>query len=389
MQQPLFCEAGIAGLETSDDQSQLPYWLALTQVPGLGPRSVAALLAAMSTPEEIWAAPASRLKEVLKARHKEAVIEAWQQLKQALNPIYLLETYQSLGIQILPITHPDYPPLLKQIYDPPVVLFVRGRVAALTGKTLAFVGTRKMTAYGQQVTETVIGDLKPVGPVIVSGLAAGIDGVAHQAALNHQLTTVAVFGCGIDQIFPAHHQGLAKRILEAGGALVSEYGLGVPANKGTFPQRNRIVAGLCYATVVVEGDIGSGALITAKLAMEENRTVFAVPGNIFSPVSRGPNQLIQQGATALTSAEQLLTDLHWSGADRLCVGNPKLLESASQEGLTDDQKSLLKRIDYEPTTVESIQQRCVWPIEKVRQTLTLLEIEGLIRPHPGGKVSRN
>ncbi len=367
-------------------ENQLPYWLALTQIQGLGSRSILRLMDYLKTPQAVWEASEKLWNESLKARNKKAVIEKWQHVKQTLIPEQLLETYQNLNIKILPISHSDYPPLLKQIYDPPAVLFVRGGIEALTGKTLAFVGTRKMTPYGQQVTENLITGLKPVNPVIVSGLALGVDGVAHRTALQQDLKTVAVFGCGIDQIFPASHQRLAKQVLENDGALVSEYGLGVSGQSWMFPKRNRIVAGLSYGTVVIEGPKTSGAMITAKLANEENRTVFALPGNIYSPNSAGPHQLIQQGATMLTSAADILKELNWQQSNRISNTVPD--ESTSSFNLTDEQKAILKLIDYEPTTIESIQQRSLLPIQKIRQIVGLFEIEGLVVPHPGGQVSR-
>ncbi len=317
------------------------------------------------------------------------MVEAWKSAQKRVDPVQLLEMYANLGIQVVPYQSPNYPPLLGEIYAPPLILYVRGNLKALTGKTLGFVGTRKSSAYGEQVVQRMIQDLVSAHPHIISGLAAGVDGIAHQQALNYHLPTVAVFGCGIDQIFPKRHERLAKNILEAGGALVSEYGLGVSGSKSTFPQRNRIIAGLSYGVVVVEGGVRSGSLITARYALEEGRSVFAVPGNIFSPGSQGPLKLIQEGAVLLKTPDDIFQELNWLAPEKKSKSNNKEeIQKESLSSLSEEQLQLLAGIDFEPTAIEQLQEKVGFSAAKINTLLTMLELEGQIVQLPGANVCR-
>lgn len=300
----------------------------------------------------------------------------------------LLAPYEEKGIHLIPLTADTYPPMLRQIHDPPVLLFVQGNPRALVGKTLAFVGTRRVSEYGKKVTDHLIQGLKGTGLCVVSGLAQGVDGLAHQAALKYQLPTVAVFGCGLDVIYPRNHKDLARAIVETGGALVSEYPLGTPPTQFTFPQRNRIVAGLSYGVVVVEGNIKSGSLITARLALEENRQVYTVPGNLFSPGSEGPHHLLKQGAVPVTEGPEILEDLNWIKPPETNSADITTSSREIEASLSEPERKTLACIGYDPTAIEHVQQKSGFSAPQVAQALTMLELNGLVVMLPGAKVCR-
>ena len=284
--------------------------------------------------------------------------------------------------------------MLREIHNPPVMLFVKGNVNALTGRTLAVVGTRYATDYGRTITAHLVQGLHEAGlrdAVIISGLAAGIDSCAHWAALEHGFLTTAVFGCGLDVIFPTGNKRLAAEILDRNGALVSEYPLGIGTSSFTFPQRNRIVAGLSYGVVVGEGGAKSGALITARLAAEEGRSVFAVPGNVLSPMSQGPVALLRSGAIAVASAADILEDLRWVvSPERQQQQRLLLIDNAAE--LSETEQKLLALIAYDPVALDSVfiqaAERLKLPSAEVNTLLTTLELEGCVKLLPGACVCR-
>ncbi len=373
-------------IETAVHERELACLLALNALPGVGARSLLKLLGAAGSAESIWTAGLAPWRSVLPGATAQRAMDGWEALHKNLDPEALLAGYRAMGIHLVDVRTDAYPALLRQIYDPPVVLYVRGNPDVLTGKTLAFVGTRRMSAYGRQVTQRLIEDLALAGPVIISGLAAGIDGVAHQAALDQGLLTVAVFGCGVDRIFPTRHEKLARDILDAGGALISEYPPGTPGDKFTFPQRNRIIAGLSHGVVVVEGSLKSGALITARAAMEEGRSVFAVPGNIFSPGSQGPFSLIRDGAVPLGEAVHILQELRW--VDPATVRGDSPESSPVAQNLNPDEETVLRHIEYEPMAIEQLHRRLNWGAARIGQALTMLELAGRVVQLPGAKICR-
>lgn len=214
-------------------------------------------------------------------------------------------------IKAITIKDPEYPKLLKETFNPPTNMYVRGNYKILNKPGIAIVGTRKNTAYGERATDNIAGELAKSGFVIISGLALGIDTIAHKSALKNNGVTIAVLGSSIDgqSIYPKENLKLAEEIIASGGAVISEYPSPTPPTKYTFPQRNRIVSGLSEATLVIEAPERSGALITARYALEQNREVFAVPGDIFSENSIGTNNLIKQGAKPITSAKEIISSL--------------------------------------------------------------------------------
>jgi DNA processing protein len=379
------------------------YLRALQEIDGLGRTTLTRLLLAAGTPEQLWEASSGFLTEHLSP----AKARAFEKRRDAgLSDDWLL-VLENTGMIALPCTDPRYPPLLREIHQPPFLLYIKGNLEAVTGKTLAVVGTRKASEYGKQSTDKLIRALRPANPTIISGLAAGIDTEAHWAAIRQELPTVAVFGCGLDIIYPSTNRTLSQAILTHGGAWVSEYPLGMQPNRATFPQRNRIVAGLSQGVLVIEGDVKSGAMITAKLGLEEGRSIFAVPGNIFSSGSQGPVQLLRQGAIPVTHGEDILKELSgWSPSTSskaaLSVTNrtesekiaPGLspLPDPSQDlvlaALEPSERALLDRIPYDPLAIEALGLQLGWPSARINETLTLLELEGLIVQLPGAQVCR-
>lgn len=372
--------------QTDSTDLELLYWEALTSLEGFGHKTWMALLAKAGSAEGIWNASDALIKEALPQKKQELI---FKRRDIPLNEAWL-NRHRELSIQVIAYPDSNYPPLLKEIHDPPGLLYVKGALSALTSKTIAVVGTRNASEYGRQVTEKLIRELVPASATIISGLASGIDTVAHWTALQSGLLTVAVFGCGLDIIAPSANRRLSQEIIAQGGALVSEYKLGTQASKYTFPQRNRIVAGLSHGVLVVEGDIKSGALITAKLGLEEGRSVFAVPGNIYNSGSQGPLYLIQNGAVPVSCGQDILRELQWwlpSGKSQPDL-NAAQATVENFTALSDVEKQVLGGISYDPVSVENLSQTTGLPFAKINEILTLLELEGLIVLMPGAKVCR-
>lgn len=369
------------------DTETLSYWVALSTTL-LNAQTLQRALTQLGGPKAVWLASERALSQALKPKQVEKIVES----RKTINPETVLSLYDRAGIQAISLDDPAYPELLKTIHDPPIVLYVKGSLAALKEKTLAVVGTRTYTDYSERVIENFMAQIRPFQPCIVSGLAAGVDTLAHQAALTHGLKTVAVFGTGIDMIFPTKNETLAQAIVEDGGALISEFPIGTPGSVFTFPLRNRIIAGLSTGTLVVEGGVKSGALITARCALEENRQVFAVPGSIYNPMSQGPNHLIAQGAIPVWGGEQIAQALNWPSLQKMNAEKQLTMMDFSQElqGLSPQQHQLLHSIGYEATPIELIQSKNPeLAVHALNTELTMLELAGLIRALPGSKFSRN
>ena len=366
------------------------YLKAILDVPGLGSVTARKLLAAFGELSTLWEAPTEAIRPYLR---KDQLNALNTRREQGLSTDWL-ECYGASGIQVLALTDSAYPPLLREIHQAPLLLYVQGNPDCLSGHTLAFVGTRKASEYGKTVTQKLVSELKPADVVVISGLAAGIDTCAHWAAVQAGLPTVAVFGCGLDVIYPNTNRGLCQEILAGGGALVSEYPLGTPPTQYTFPQRNRIVAGLSHGVLVVEGDVKSGALITARLAVEEGRSVYAVPGNLFRPGSQGPHHLIKTGATPVTEGSDMLNDLAWwQGQSPIERKNKDLPRQHAPQPesllhLSEEEGELLEAIPYDALPIENLTTLTRFPSAKISELLTLLELEGVIVLLPGAKVCR-
>jgi DNA processing protein len=282
------------------------------------------------------------------------------------------------GIEAVTLSDAEYPPLLKEIYAPPPVIFRRGTLLPDDQLALAVVGTRSASAYGRLVTERFVSALVDNGVTIVSGLARGIDAVAHRVALQNGGRTLAVLGSGVDTIYPSEHRGLADAIL-ANGALLSEYGPGTKPERDNFPARNRLIAGMTRGTLVVEAGEVSGALITARMALEQNREVFAVPGNVTSTASTGTNALIRHGEAKLVArVEDILEELN----PDLVAEQLRLVDLLPDNEL---ESALLRALSAEPLHVDDLSRATSLPVATVSSTLTMLEMKGSVK-HAGGMV---
>ena len=291
--------------------------------------------------------------------------------------------------QLLAATDPDYPELLRQSPDAPGVLYVRGDVSLLAEPQLAMVGSRNPTAGGRATAREFAASFARLGLGITSGLALGIDAACHEGALAGGGITVAVLACGLDTIYPAEHVGLAQRI-EASGALVSEFPPGTQPLPAYFPQRNRIIAGLAHGTLVVEAAQRSGSLITARLAGNAGREVFAIPGSIHNPLARGCHALLRQGAKLVERVDDVLAELKISLSDQLLADQKSTPVAAPHEGPALDKayEILLDALAFEPASVDSLIDRTGLNSESIASMLLILELGGHVAPHPGGRYSR-
>jgi DNA processing protein len=318
--------------------------------------------------KEAWAASSGDLSASgLDPKTVDAIVEG----RPAVSPDRELERLEKLGVQVLMIDDPAYPSHLREIYDPPLLLYVLGQMLREEEPAITIVGTRRITAYGRELAQRFTRELSRQGVNIVSGLARGADAVAHQVALETGGRTTAAQACGLDQVYPAAHASLARRIAEQ-GAIISDYPLGTRPKPEYFPRRNRILAGLTMVTLVVEAPEKSGALITARCANEEGRQVLAVPGGILSPASRGTNRLIQDGAKPVLELSDLLEEMDLQVAVRQ-------LPIPGLDPADGTETALLQFISAEPTHIDELCRASDMPTATVGSTLALMELKGLVR----------
>jgi len=344
------------------------YWVGFNLVRGIGAARMQALINHFGDVVSAWHAPGETLRA---AGLSSKIVENFLQMRSSVDLEKVWQGIQAKDIQVLTWDDPEYPVRLKEIELPPPVLYVRGGLLPEDEWAIAIVGTRRLTPYGRQVTTEIAGMLARSGISVVSGLARGIDGVAHKAALEAGGRTLAVLGNGVDRIYPPEHRLLAGEILRH-GALLSDYAPGTPPDGLNFPPRNRIIAGLSLAVVVVEAGESSGALITATFAADQGRDVFAVPGSITAPQSQGTNRLIQQGARPLLDPGEVLEALNLTRAQMHRSARRELPANATEQRLL----SVLSQV---PVHVDEISRQTDLPIEKVTATLTMLELKGLAR----------
>jgi len=365
--------------------NELKYWVALSRVQGIGPRRFAILESHFGSIENAWAGSRPDLVAAgLDARSADAIVDA----RKSIDVDAEWERLEREGLTAVHLRSADYPALLREIHDPPPVLYVRGELSPLDDRTVAVVGSRAATPYGREMARRISSGLAVSGVSVLSGLARGIDGIAHRAALDAGGKTVAVMGGGLDTIYPLEHAELARSIVESGGALVTEYALGMRPQAEHFPRRNRVISGLSRGVVVVEGDMKSGALLTVRWALDQDREVFAVPGSVLSPKSSGPNWLIQQGARLITGHEDILEELNLAVATAGKNGNSEaesalegvdiLARENNQEGADGRILALMVRADG-PMQVDEITRSLGLPAPEVSSSLTLLELRGAIR----------
>ncbi len=294
----------------------------------------------------------------------------------------LIEELEEQRTEVLCFTHEEYPALLKEIYDPPVVLFYRGRLELLNKEAFAVVGTRRPTRYGRNAAAHLTAELVQAGLVIVSGMARGIDTVVHQTVLEHGGDTIAVLGCGVDRVYPAENRELHHAVGER-GLLLSEYPPGTEPEAGNFPRRNRIISGLSRGVLVVEAAERSGALITAWLALDQNREVFAVPGPIFAQASQGTNNLIRQGAKLVTRAEDILEEF-----ETFRLGKSKA-QTRLSIALPMEQQQVWDKLSENPIHVDDLAEELGISTFTLLGTLLEMELAGLVKQLPGKQFVRS
>lgn len=342
---------------------------AFNSIPNVGAVTLRTLKNHFGSYETAWQANPAEL-ETLGLR--EDILRAILWKKPSLHPDQEMAKLVRENIWLVAAEDPNFPPLLREIPSPPVVLYGRGDIKILEAKPLlAVVGTRKPTQYGLEATTVFVRELTEAGVTIVSGLALGIDARSHETALENKGKTIAVLGSGVDHnsIFPSENRGLARRILETGSIIISEYAPTTPALKEHFPARNRIISGLSQGVLVVEAREKSGALITARLALDQNREVFALPGSIFSLASAGPNQLIKQGAKAVVAVQDIFEELG--------IDYNKAREEES--GLLDEKERLLLELLAEPLGVDLIKEKSGLETSTIIASLSLLELKGRVK----------
>ncbi len=384
--------------------AELAPWLRLTLIDGIGGESQRSLLKAFGLPEAIFAASPATLEQavggVISRRLLAATVEAEARtLDTAISAA--LDWAQQAGNAILTLADPAYPQALLECADPPTLLYVKGHVELLNRPMLAMVGSRNATAQGERDAEAFARHLASAGLTIVSGLALGIDAAAHRGALDSRAGTVAIIGTGADRLYPARNADLGRQIAER-GAIVSEFPLGTPAVASNFPRRNRLIAGLAKGTLVVEAAPKSGSLITARLAAESGREVFAIPGSIHAPQSKGCHQLIRQGAKLVETAQDVLEELRWDSCGELradsagkqTANGPQALATsghdpqvgAGETAIAQDpqHEQVLTALGHAPCSVEALLQRCCLTAPELLAILLSMELAGKVKQHPGG-----
>jgi DNA processing protein len=359
---------------------ELAAWLRLLGTPGVGIDSARKLLAAFGPPEAVFQQERPALHAVVGPRLAQALLTPPDDLAATIEAT----THWLAGgsnRHLLSLDDPRFPHELLQMADPPLMLYVLGQIDTLQHpQRLAIVGSRNPTPQGEQNARQFAQALGEAGVCVVSGLALGVDGAAHEGALAGGAPTLAVVGTGLDRVYPKRHLALAHKIAEQ-GALISEYPLGTPPLPGNFPRRNRLIAGLSQGTLVVEAALQSGSLITARLAAEQGREVFAIPGSIHAPQSRGCHALIRQGAKLVESAQDILEDL------RITTPTAQVTPTPVGDPLVDPE-GLLKAMGYDPVSLDALQARTGLDTATLQARLLELELQDAVARLPGGLLQR-
>lgn len=369
------------------EREELGAWLRLTLTPGLGDTSARRLLAAFGPPEGLYTQTPQALQAVLTPAQAAALLQPPEGWTALLDSTWAWLQAEPVSRAVVALGDAAYPKTLLNIEDPPLLLYLSGRLDLPldSSRSLAIVGSRNPTPQGALNARQFAMALAEQGQTIVSGLALGIDGAAHEGALAgargaDRLATVAVVGTGADRVYPKSHHALAHRISEH-GLIVSEYPLGTPPLAANFPRRNRLIAGLSNATLVVEAALQSGSLITARLAVEQGKEVFAIPGSIHATQSRGCHALIRQGAKLVESAQDVLEDLPgWAAGI-----SPAPAASAPMDPDPDD---VLQALGMDPVSLDALQARTGLDIARLQARLMALELEGQVARLPGGLLQR-
>jgi DNA processing protein len=356
---------------TTPDDAAL--WVGLSLIPGLGGQGYRELLSRFGTPEQIYATAYADLRQATSEKIA-------GHIKAGPDPDAIaaaLMWLQAPNHHLITLADRDYPKALLEIADPPPLLYGMGNLDLLNVPTLAIIGSRNATPQGEKTAEDFACALSEAGYCIVSGMALGIDGAAHRGALRGRASTIAAVGTGLDIVYPARHRELAHQIAEH-GLLISEFPIGTPSMAQNFPRRNRIISGLSRGCLVVEANMKSGSLITARLAAEQGREVFAIPGSIHSPVAKGCHQLIKQGAKLVDSIHDILEEL----------GGTSVVGAASIPTTPETVHPLLQHIGHDPVGIDVLAERSGLTGENLSAMLMMLELEGKVAPLPGGRYQR-
>jgi DNA processing protein len=357
-------------------------WITLNLIPGVGPRSFLKLLSHFRSPEKILSAKEGELAEILGQNRETAQrIVNYRDVVDIEKEMNLIEQYD---VTVITLEDDRYPLRLAEIYEPPILLYVRTALLEKDKNSVAIVGTRRASTYGKEVAERLAGELAQRGVTVVSGMAEGIDTAAHKGAIKAGGRTIAVLGCGVDVVYPAANKRLMQDIISHGCA-ISEFPMSCPARAGNFPRRNRIMSGLTLGTVVVEGDSHSGALITARCAAEQGREIFAVPGNVNWHRTDGPHALIKDGAKLTETANDIIEEIerHLEVEPHVEKAEPLLPPARADVSLSDIEKLVLGSLSEEPVHIDGIADRCAVSAAETMSALTLLELKGLATQLPG------
>lgn len=375
---------------------ELGAWLRLVLTTGVGPESARRLLAAFGEPQALFAQTETALCQVVSAKQAQALrIMPGGCAELTQDTLDWLQAANEPGRCVITLGDADYPAPLLDIPDPPLMLYALGQITQLATlraeRALAMVGSRNPTPQGAENARAFACSLAASGLTVVSGLALGVDGAAHEGALQGatkgQLATIAVVGTGLDRVYPRQHRELAHRITQ-NGLILSEYPLGTPPLSPNFPRRNRLISGLSQATLVVEAALQSGSLITAKQALEQGRDVMAIPGSIHSAQAKGCHALIKQGAKLVESAQDVLEELRLPAPDAqqaLDLPAPTQEDALSDH---DPQRALLRAMGHDPVGLDALQARCGWPTAQLQAQLLELELMGQVGRLPGGLFQR-
>lgn len=370
----------------SEDISEKSLWISLSSIHGVGTQTFCQLLKTFGSPANIYAASYSQLKEVVSDKIAAAITQGVNEEALTDSLHWLSQTNNHL----VTLADVHYPKALLEITDPPPVLYAKGNLALLNQPSIAIVGSRNASVQGEKNAEAFAYDLCGYGLCIVSGLALGIDGAAHRGALKANGATIAVVGTGLDIVYPAKHRDLAHQIVER-GLIISEFALGTPSKPQNFPKRNRIISGLSLGCLVVEANLQSGSQITARLAAEQGREVFAIPGSIHSPMSKGCHQLIKQGAKLVDCLQDIVEDLGLNLGLNSGLTNGLNLDSAASDASEQHNTKnnpLLDLMGFEPMLLESLVRLSSLTVSEVSSMLMLLELEGRVTSIAGGQYQK-
>ena len=372
----------------SEEIVEKSLWISLSFVHGVGTQTFCQLLKEFGSPSNVYAASGKQLKEVVSDKIAAEIMKGVDEEALADSLNWLSQTNNHL----VTLADPDYPKALLEIADPPPVLYAKGNLALLNQPSIAIVGSRNASVQGEKNAEAFANGLCGYGLCIVSGLALGIDGAAHRGALNANGATIAVVGTGLDIVYPAKHRDLAHQIVER-GLIISEFALSTPSKPQNFPKRNRIISGLSLGCLVVEANLQSGSQITARLAAEQGREVFAIPGSIHSPMSKGCHQLIKQGAKLVDSLQDIVEELDLNkdrtntvnlDLDAISVAN----NNEKFDNDTTTKHPILTLMGYEPITLENLVHLSRLTVSEVSSMLMLLELEGRVASLSGGQFQK-